>query len=835
MFRLSKKIFILPLISAVLFCPFEPVLVLGEEAAAVKTGDAASVASMENQVNVNDASVQPQETEEGSSQDPDTPIDDWGPFEPDSPDLTDENHNVAEISNSIENDTGTGNNSAGFGGAGDAFVVTGEASSSANILNIANFNIYNSEGFFLLLDALYGDLDFSGLNFTGGSSTCSVCTNGSSLSSVLSNDNYANITNDVIVRAMTGGNSASSTSGNAIIETGDAYAYANVVNIANTNIANSNYLMMVVNNPGSWGGNIVLPDANFFENFFLGSGPTSVSNTNAADIMNTVTAEADTGGNDAAASDGGGFIETGDANTSVNIVNQANQNIFGGGSLVLLFRVFGSWTGSVFNAPPGVLWTETPLGVEIMSSGGGVQADGAEFALGGNTDIANNNIATINNNIQVYALTGDNKVSASGTGTEAIISTGNAYAAANVLNIANTNVYGRNWILAIINIFGDWSGSVSFGQPNLWIGGVAETNGNVGPGSDVTYHFTVANRGNAPAHNVKLSGVFNYPLMRWNTDSEEALFTIGTVPARSSLDVSYTARVSRELPSGAIPIELTAKLSLAEPDQDLSDNIDVISIVLGSAALASAGGGRVVTYTPDPDITITKENNLHGAPVSASSTVEYTLVVKNNGGEAYHAYLYDSLFTDYGDHIATKRWNLETIKPHEEITITYDVNFSSTTPPGVYINMAQVYAVGRHPSLNPLYGVLYESADATSSVVVLGNLDGSWGFEEEILRTSTGAAAIPVPTLKNLSGTTAAFTSKAKLVIEEAFPMIVAEAVAYDMPETLEEASPKDLASRSAFLQAVGAFNLFAFLLLTLFLIIVLMLPDEIMLEKRDR
>ena len=43
-------------------------------------------------------------------------------------------------------------------------------------------------------------------------------------------------------------------------------AAGNILNIANTNIVDSNYMMVVFNNFGSWNGDFILPGADYFSN-----------------------------------------------------------------------------------------------------------------------------------------------------------------------------------------------------------------------------------------------------------------------------------------------------------------------------------------------------------------------------------------------------------------------------------------------------------------------------------------------------------------------------------------------------------------------------------------
>src|SRR5690606_13875134 len=103
---------------------------------------------------------------------------------------------------------------------------------------------------------------------------------------------------------------------------------------------------------------------------------------------------------------------------------------------------------------------------------------------GGNTNISATNTASITNNVDVVALTGENAISGSET---ALICTGTAYAGANIMNVANATVVGRNWMLAIINILGDFNGNIAFGRPDLWIGGQANVPNAIKNGNEIEY------------------------------------------------------------------------------------------------------------------------------------------------------------------------------------------------------------------------------------------------------------------------------------------------------------------------------------------------------------
>lgn len=697
--------------------------------AEISTGDALSESDISTTANINDvattgsgsstpATTTPQHTSGGST----------------TTNITDINTATSTTAGTTTAQTGDNHASAGAGGSssgsgGSASIDTGNAYASANVINAVNVNIVNSDAFFFLLSNFLrplGDLDFRSLFSSFGAPVVSGCNTGCNASSgkidtTVNNSNDAVVSNSTIVRADTGGNTATGT--DAYIGTGDAYASANVLNLVNANFVDSQYLLVAFNNFGNWAGDFVLPNADFFANFFGGggaSGNTSVTNTNNAAVTNNVSTEAVTGGNTASGNDG--LVVTGDAGAQSNVYNQVNSNLFGGSTLLVVFRIYGNWNGSVFNAPPGVLWTETPYGVELVydpsaagSSSGGSAGGGANSLS--SLTLNNTNNATVNNDVQVYALTGDNKLNGSGSGT---IETGNAYASSNVMNIVNTNTYSHNYILAFVNIFGDWSGSLSFGRPDLWLGMRTETPSTLQAGTTFRYHFVVKNRGDANASHVRIKHLLDNPLVTFFDDHGQPIdpeWDLGNIPAGGSKEISVEAQVSNNVPPNDTLVTNTATVTSTETDQDTGDNSDTITLSIERRINPKDANGTRVDLTQDANLRITKSNDAVG-PMAASSTVNYTITINNTGGPAYHATLVDELRNEQGKLISRNSWDLDTVKPNEEITVNYSVEFSPKALGGLYTNTAKVTAISGSPSLDPFYGRFSYSNVATSTVII---------------------------------------------------------------------------------------------------------------------
>lgn len=718
----------------------------------VTTGDATAVLGAENIVNTNIGDVVPSGADATTT--PDTAVvSDAAPSDPQN--IVNDSENDARVENEGTTTATTGENAAGS--AGNATIVSGDAVATASVLNLVNTNIFNSTGFIAFLSNLFGSFDSVDLRslpvYTddrADSNTCTIfgCGNMMSVNANITSSSTANIFNNIFVRAFSGGNTASTTgNGNGMIDTGDAFASANVVNVANTNIVDSNYMMLVFNNFGDWDGDFIFPSSEFFENKFLGSegsvggnipitsASTTFDNANAADITTFSTTTAASGDNSAATGDGATTVLSGNSNSTTNVLNHVNNNVYGGSSMAVIFRVHGNWNGSVFSLPPGVAWSETENGIAFWSE----EAGGAGFGMGaggGSSDLAiadtttsgatvatdakNTNSATIKNNVEVYALTGENKVETEGGA--ATIKTGNAYAGTNVVNVVNTNLFGTNWILAIIDIFGDWTGNISFGQPDLWLGGwIKSANNPLAPHDNLEYHYTIANRGDTDATHVRLTTHVDERLVylsdggTWGSDG--IYWDLGTIPAGGSVDVMYQGEVRGHVPFGTTAFSSSASVAAYEPDANPDDNHEEIgSFAVYNAPVQTGPAG--IYYETMPKLQVVKTNSAT-TTVAAPGMVDYKLTIYNDStGSSYNSVLVDTLKDENGNVVYEETWDLGEVLPHEEINVSYSIEYNASTTSGVYTNYAKVKAYGGH--VNPEYASIADSPTAMSIITIDG-------------------------------------------------------------------------------------------------------------------
>jgi uncharacterized repeat protein (TIGR01451 family) len=701
----------------------------------ITTGDAISALSTETKINTNEVDTMAEEEpdavleedtepakEESTGSVEEEPIDDTKPEETfgfitqEDPSLLDiQATNTATSTTAATSSADTGNNTGSGGGA--VTIDTGDAIAFADVLNVVNTNIIDSDGLIEFVNETLGyedfdlrdEFDLTYAKFDTSQST-PICTLDACAddSTNVNLNNSASIDNDVTVIANTGGNEAAGD--NASITTGDAYASANIINVANTNIVDSNYLLLVFNNFSSYAGDIVLPNSDFFDSILqenAGVSNVDIDLSNTATVHNEVIADANSGGNEA--SGGDTSIITGDAGAVSDVTNMVNQNVIGGSSFSMLIRVQGDWSGNITGLPDGLTWRETDRGIEIVSRDLLGTRDSAQ-----KLSVSANNTATINNNVQVYALTGDNKAS----GKDASVTTGDAYADSSILNVVNTNIISSNWTNLIFTIYGNWSGDLSFGQPDLWLGVSAESADQpIMPGSEVTYTFTVFNHGDVTAPSVTLESLFENGTLTFDdpgthsdlNTNEQHGWSLGDIRAGETREVSYTARVSDHLDRGTVSaLPLTSRVFSTQNDADEEDNEDVVTIYVGKKK--SSSDSRRSTFSANFDIEKTASRDL----AQPGDTVDYTVTFFNRGGQLYDAMLVDTLENEAGEIIQQQSWPLGEIKNWESITTSYSMEFDSSMATGTYTNYAQL--VGFHESQRKKYQRPYESPIASHTL-----------------------------------------------------------------------------------------------------------------------
>jgi len=421
-------------------------------------------------------------------------------------DEEDENENTqSETTNHPSPTTESSGNEDGSGNVGDTQITTGDAVNDAGITTSANENYSGSS---LLPQNSGGGASVSNKDNGSGS------TNSGSVS--LTNDDTTQQTNSTVVgnnlwqETETGDNSASRNVGNSTINTGDANTTGTIITSVNTNI--DGLLVNEFNVADDHVGDIILdfgscifgcaPGDLTAQNSGNGTGSNNQAEidsnvdsftfqNNDAVVENNMTLSSDSGHNDADRNTGGDSeIVTGDANVSANALTFANNNI-SGNVIYSVVNIFGKLIGDIL-LPEGFCCFNT---VSAENSGNGSESLNIADINLTNTDLTYQfNAADIQNNLILYANTGENDTSKNTGGTSSI-KTGSASAKAQVVNVANTNIDGGDWWLVIVNEAGNWVGKIIgaplgslFGGSEGFVFGVSDsgeiTATNSGNGSD---------------------------------------------------------------------------------------------------------------------------------------------------------------------------------------------------------------------------------------------------------------------------------------------------------------------------------------------------------------
>lgn len=598
---------------------------------------------------------------------------------------------------------------------GTTTVSTGLAVSMANILNITNTNITNSTGSITLLNIVgnqTADIDLRTQN-TSSTIPCTLlsCNTIDTFNAKIISESTVDST--ISLTASSGDNEIT-TASSAIITTGDVYAGLNLINVANTTLVDSHYLLLSLNSFGDINGDIIFPSLSTFFSQQSSSTPSSgfetITTQSTASLVNNLNVETNTGNNALGSSTG--LIQTGNGNTSLNVYNNTNSILIGGNSLLLLIKVTGTWLGSLVGVPTSLrLQNDGTTNLLQMNEDTSLQS----ASLG---TLESTSTAFLTNTVSLLATSGNNNISDTNTSQ---ITTGDAYASANIINIANTHIIGRNWILAIITIFGDLRGDIAFGRPDLWIGEQVSGESTITNDGELLYTITIINNGDSSSSDVNVTSIYDSVHLDI-TDSNNPytvssdnhlIFSVHDIAPQESKEIRFHAKIKDTLPGTAITNTVTAYGK--EKDNNKADNTDTTTITTTSVPTVSSSGGYqyitpsiiiITTTSPLTTLVDTKQNQLdtlHTVTVvrtSTSTTLEegasviQTIVIKNPTTTVIPSVQFnDFLFTNSGVKIKTESWDIGDLLPNEEVTLSYSLSFSSQAQ-GIYTLSSE--ALGNH-------------------------------------------------------------------------------------------------------------------------------------------
>ncbi len=239
-------------------------------------------------------------------------------------------------------------------------------------------------------------------------------------STVITNDNEAELMNDIEGAGDTGENTIASSSGGSLIDTGDVGILSTADNAVNQNTTEA------------------LCESGC-DNEAATTTVIDVKNDNDASTTNDVILSGNTGGNLIGTTSGAARITTGNIDILNIIVNFINSNFFGPGREFFI---------NLFTHLVGALDLS---GYDDGNSGAVAGDSPGDCGPDCIISVDNTGTSTINNNIDISADTGANTIASAGG--PAVIETGDITILNDIANIANLNITGNDWFFAVVNVF----------------------------------------------------------------------------------------------------------------------------------------------------------------------------------------------------------------------------------------------------------------------------------------------------------------------------------------------------------------------------------------------
>lgn len=568
-------------------------------------------------------------------------------------------------------------------------IETGDAISEAIIFNEINTNTIG-ENWNKLIYNIYGTStnDINLLSFL-----YEIIDNGKNNNSSQSNkidvilSNFANIQNTATAQSNTGNNkieipSSSDDVPASTIKTGDAFSYANIINLVNTNLLGNNWLFSNINVFGNWLGNLIVPGKNLLSstNYTSDKVSSDIQINNAAQIENQIESSAKTGDNSA---EPNSSIMTGNAVSQAVSTNIANTNTLKNNWFFLLINNMGTWSGNIIGLDGGDNFTGNSYSYDFSES------ENKQFNNFGNISI--DNYADITNAASSTADTGANQI----TGSEGSIITGNATALSSVFNFINNNIIGSNWMFSMVNILGSWSGNVEFEYPDLSIT-IDDKKENAANGEILSYEISLSNDSYARADDVdvliSLSPDVTYISdnsgISHDSSQNNLVWNISRLSPNEKKEFVVTVKIDSDFPVGTTQIISAAGIRTSTTEQNMSDNSssDITIVTILPAPVASDNNENTLLAFAIDDSSESDEDSLKLSRKEATVSVlpqgniiRHTITLKNTGdAKVYNVGARDNIRNSNGDKIGKLEWYIGTIKSDEKVIIEYEILVGSS-------------------------------------------------------------------------------------------------------------------------------------------------------------
>jgi hypothetical protein len=218
------------------------------------------------------------------------------------------------------------------------------------------------------------------------------------------------------------------------IVTGFAASIASALQLANINLVGSDLVWLIKTILDNEEGNIDFSQVLKEENMTPLPTQSTIEVNQSSEVETTTTADSNTGENETK-SDGGSQIITGGATSIANSVAVTNVNLVGSKALFTVINIVGTLVGDII----------LPNGERISIAS----------LTGGNVKAVTTQTSDIETKSSSISSTGENQIEGEG-----LIETGDATSVSNSKSFANLVRIGENWGYLIINLFGNWSGTL---------------------------------------------------------------------------------------------------------------------------------------------------------------------------------------------------------------------------------------------------------------------------------------------------------------------------------------------------------------------------------------
>ena len=356
------------------------------------------------------------------------------------------------ISNATSGDSTVADNTTG----GNA--TTGDAAAIATMLNVVNSSVTtgNNQKVASFTQDIMGDVKGDIVLYPMLLKAMLEAEANKDAASTIDVKNNFQIDNNIGLTAQSGDAKVTGNTSAGNAATGSAMAVANVVNILNSMIATQQSFIGTINIYGNLEGDILIaPD--FIPQMIANnkqddSSKTQLSTKDSTNIVNNISAVAESGAAAVLGNTSAGNATTGNADTGVVIFNLTGHEIIAKNSLLVFVNVLGKWVGVIVDAPAGA--TSALIGNGVTKN----EAYAPDLKVNSESNHG------ITNTISVDAKSGDAVVS--GNTMAGGATTGSAVALANIANISGSQFGVSDWFgVLFINVFQNWFGDFGNDTP----------------------------------------------------------------------------------------------------------------------------------------------------------------------------------------------------------------------------------------------------------------------------------------------------------------------------------------------------------------------------------